>query len=221
MLRERASRAVKSRATSEGELTVKKSSTKVDVGVPSKNKASAKVLSSEMVFQGRVFGVRRDRVVEPQGVEVIRELVTHPGSVVVLPVFPGGRILLIRQYRHVAGQHLWELVAGRRDGDENFVDGAERELEEETGYRASKFKKIMDIFPSPGFVAEHMVIFVAKGLTKGVARPEADESITARIVTLAEAERWVRSGKIRDAKSVAGILFYARFLARSKARRKR
>jgi ADP-ribose pyrophosphatase len=174
------------------------------------------VVSSENVFQGRVFGVRRDRVIEPQGVEAMREFVTHPGSVVVLPVFPDRRILVIRQYRHATGQYLWELVAGRRDGGESFARGAARELEEETGYRAQRFTQILDIFPSPGFVAEDMAIFVATGLTKGKAHPEEDEKITARILSLREAERWIRSGKIRDAKSVAGILYYARFLAGKK-----
>lgn len=183
-----------------------------------RSKDVARVLSSEMAYEGLVFGVRRDRVVEPHGVEVTREVVTHPGSAVVLPVFPDGRILLIRQYRHAAGQYLSELVAGRRDEGESFARSAERELEEETGYRARKLTQIIDIFPSPGYVAEHMVVFVAEGLTKDKARPEDDEKITARILTLGEAERWIRSGKIRDAKSVAGILYYATFLAGKKRR---
>lgn len=178
-----------------------------------RKKDLARVLSSETVYEGLIFGVRRDRVIEPHGVEVTREIVTHPGSVVVLPVFPGGRILLIRQYRHVAEQYLWELVAGRRDGGESFAKGAKRELEEETGYRARKLTRIMEIFPSPGFVGEKMVVFVASELTKGQPRPEDDEKITTRILSLGEAEGWIRSGKIRDAKSVAGILYYSQFLA--------
>lgn len=178
-----------------------------------KVKSLARVISSEVVYEGRVFGVRRDRVIEPHGVEVTRDIVTHPGSVVVLPVFPDGRILVIRQYRHVAGQYLWELVAGRKDGGESFVEGAQRELEEETGYRAKKFTQVMEIFPSPGFVAEKMAIFVAEGLTKGKAKPEEDEKITRRILTLRDAEKWIRNGNICDGKSVAGILFYSKFMA--------
>lgn len=177
----------------------------------------ARVLSSEMLYEGKVFGVRRDRVIEPHGIEVTREIVTHSGSVVVLPVFEDGRILLIRQYRHVARQALWELVAGRRDEGESFAQGARRELEEETGYAAQKLTQIMDVFPSPGFVAENMVIFVAEGLKKGAARPEDDEKITPRVVTLREAKDWIRSGKIRDAKTVAGILYYATFLAKKES----
>jgi ADP-ribose pyrophosphatase len=182
-----------------------------------KAKTAARVLSSETVYQGRVFGVRRDRVVEPHGVEVTREIVTHPGSVVVLPVLDDGRILLIRQYRHAAGQHLWELVAGRKEDGESFEQGARRELEEETGYSAKKLTQILDILPSPGFVAEHMAIFVAEGLRKGRARPEDDEKITRRILSLKEAERWIRAGRIRDAKTIAGIFYYATFVAKKKA----
>lgn len=178
-----------------------------------KAKKQAQVLSSETIYQGKVFSLRKDRVVEPQGVEATREIVTHSGSVVVLPVFSDGRILLIQQYRYVARQFLWELVAGRKDDGENFVQGALRELEEETGYRAEKLTQIMDVFPSPGFLTENMVIFVAEGLKKGKARPEEDEKITPRIVTLREAEDWISTGKIRDAKTVAGILFYSTFLA--------
>ena len=184
-----------------------------------KGKERAQVLSSEAIYEGKVFGVRRDRVIEPHGVEVTRDIVTHPGSVVVLPVFDDGRILLISQYRHVAGQPLWELVAGRKDEGEDFVAGARRELEEETGYTAKKLTQIMDVFPSPGFVAENMVVFVAEGLTKGKARPEDDEKITPRIFELREALGWIRTGKIRDAKTVAGILFYATFLATNAASR--
>lgn len=178
-----------------------------------KANGETRVLSSETVYEGKVFSVRRDRVVEPHGVEVTREVVTHSGSVVVLPVFNDGRILLIRQYRYVAGQFLWELVAGRRDEGENFVQGARRELEEETGYTAEKLTQIMDVFPSPGFLGENMVIFVAEGLKKGKARPEDDEKITARTVSLRDAEDWISTGKIRDAKTVAGVLFYSTFLA--------
>lgn len=173
----------------------------------------ARVISSENVFTGRVFGVRRERVVEPSGVEATREFVTHPGSVVVLPVFPDGRILLIRQYRHATGQYLWELVAGRRDPGEKFLRAASRELAEETGYTARWMRKLMDVFPTPGFVAERMVIYLAEGLTKGTAQPEADEKIWMRPFRLARLENWIRKGMIRDAKSIAGILYYARFVA--------
>ena len=181
-----------------------------------KKNATAKVLSSELVLQTRVFDVQREKVIEPSGLEATRDIIVHPGSVVVLPVLPDGRIVLIRQYRHSVEQYLWELVAGRRDGDESFVAGAHRELQEETGYRAGKMKLLVDLFPSPGFLRENMAIFLATGLEKGEASPEPDERITQKVVTLREAERWIRSGKIRDGKTVAGILYYAKFFAQKR-----
>jgi ADP-ribose pyrophosphatase len=171
-------------------------------------------LSSKVLFRGRVFGVRRDHVIEPGGIEAVRELVTHPGSVVVLPVFPTGRILVIRQFRYVTGRYLWELVAGHKEPGESFLAGARRELQEEAGYTARRLRKMLEIFPSPGLLTERMVIYLAKGLTKGKPRPEDDEKIAARLISLKEAEQWIQRGKIRDAKSVAGILYYSKFMAR-------
>jgi ADP-ribose pyrophosphatase len=185
-----------------------------------KQKSLAKVLSSKLVFQGRVFGVRRERVIEPEGVKATREIVTHPGSVVVLPVFADGRILMIRQYRHAVRQYLWELVAGSKDPGESFERGAHRELQEETGYTARRMRKLLDLFPTPGFVSENMVIFLAEGLKLGKAHPEADEKIEVRIFSLREIEDWMRAGKIRDAKSVAAILYYAHCLRGKRALRK-
>jgi ADP-ribose pyrophosphatase len=172
------------------------------------------VLSSETIFKGRVFTLKRDRVAEPSGVVAIREIIAHPGSVVVLPVLEDGRIVLIRQYRHAAGQYLWELVAGHKEPNESVATGVHRELKEETGYTAKRIRKLLEIYPSPGLLGERMDIFLAEGLTKGKPRPEDDEKISQKIVTLQEAKRWIKSGKIRDAKSIAGILFYANFVAR-------
>jgi ADP-ribose pyrophosphatase len=173
----------------------------------------AKVLSSQIVYQGPVFGIRRDEVIEPSGVRAIREVVTHPGSVVVLPVLSDGRILLIRQYRHATRQHLWELVAGRMEPGETPKVAAARELIEETGYRATKFRIFLDIFPTPGFLEERMYILLAEGLTEGEAQPEEDEKIVSHAYNRKQLEEMIRTGKLRDAKSIAGILYYLRFLA--------
>jgi len=181
-----------------------------------KKPAKVKILSSKTLVRARVFSVKRDRVLEPSGVTAIREFVEHPGSVVVLPVLPDGRIVLIRQYRHAAGQFLWELVAGHKEPHEDFLSGAHRELQEETGYTARKISKLLEVFPSPGLLGEKMVIFLAEGLTRGKARPEDDEKITQRILTLTDARKWIRSGRIRDSKTVAGLLYYDRFIARGK-----
>lgn len=171
------------------------------------------VLSSTMIYNGPVFGLRRDKVIEPSGVRATREVITHPGSVVVLPVLPDGRILLIRQYRHATRQYLWELVAGRMDPGETPEVAAARELIEETGYRAKRFRVFLDIFPSPGFLEERMFILLAEGLTAGEAEPEEDEKITSRAYRRKQLDEMIGGGKLRDAKSVAGILYYFRYLA--------
>src|SRR6476661_3734872 len=151
----------------------------------------AKVLRSEMVYEGRIFGVRRDEVIEPSGMRATREVITHPGSVVVLPVLSDGRIVLIRQYRHATRQFLWELVAGRIDGGENPRRAAARELIEETGYRAKRFRIFLEVFPTPGFLEERMYILLAEGVTPGEAHPEEDEKITAKAFTKKELETMI------------------------------
>jgi ADP-ribose pyrophosphatase len=171
------------------------------------------VLSSAIIYQGPVFGLRRDEVIEPSGVRTTREVITHPGSVVVLPVLPDGRILLIQQYRHATRSYLWELVAGRMDPGETPKVAAARELIEETGYRAKHLRVFLDVFPTPGFLEERMFILLAEGLTEGKAEPEEDEKIVSQAYNRKQLERMIRGGKLRDAKSVAGILYYFRFLS--------
>ena len=178
----------------------------------------AKVLASRVIYAGRVFGVRSERVVEPGGVTVTRDVVTHNGSVVLLPVFPDGRILLVRQYRHAVGKHLWELVAGRIEPSEPPLPAARRELLEETGYTARRFVKLLDVFPTPGYVSERMLVYLVEGLTAGASRPEAYERITSSRFTPAQLERMMRRGVLRDGKSIAGILYYLRFQRRRRGR---
>lgn len=176
----------------------------------------AKILESTVVYAGPVFGVRRDEVLEPGGLRTTREVVTHPGSVVVLPVLDDGRVVLIRQYRHATRQYLWELVAGRMDPGETPKRAAARELLEETGYRAKRFSVFLDVFPTPGFLEERMFILLAEGLTAGEAQPEEDEKIEARAYSLKELKQMIYMGKLRDAKSVAGILYYVTFLRKER-----
>jgi ADP-ribose pyrophosphatase len=176
----------------------------------------AQILRSEEIYKGPVFGVRRDEVLEPGGLRTIREVITHPGSVVVLPLLPDGRILLVRQYRHATRQYLWELVAGRIDSGESVRQAAARELIEETGYRAQRFRVLLDVFPTPGFLEERMYILLAEKLTAGEAQPEEDEKITSKAFTRAALEGMIRRNVLRDAKSIAGVLYYFRFLAGKK-----
>ncbi|MBI4467049.1 MAG: NUDIX hydrolase [Acidobacteria bacterium] len=168
---------------------------------------------SRVVFRGRVFRVRQDVVEEPAlpgsrrpQLRAVREIVEHHGSVVVLPVFSDGRVLLVRQYRHAVGDFLWELVAGGIEPGENPRAAAHRELEEETGYRAGRLRRLLNFYPTPGFVSEKMILYRATDLRRGRACPEADESLETRAFTRSQLERMIRRGQLRDAKTLVGVL---------------
>jgi ADP-ribose pyrophosphatase len=171
---------------------------------------TARVLSRRLVYKGPVFWVTSERVAEPSGVRVLREVVRHTGSVVVLATIGHGKdlkVLLERQYRHAADSYLWELPAGRIDKGEQALAAAKRELLEETGYKAKSWKKILKFYASPGFVAEPMTLFWAQGLTPGEAQPEEDEVIAQHLLPLSKAIQMVIHGTIRDAKTIAGVLW--------------
>ena len=170
----------------------------------------ARLLSSRTVYRGPVFWVTTDHVEEPGGVRARRDVIHHTGSVVVLAVEDSQavpRVLLERQYRHAANGYLWELPAGRIDAGEKALAAAKRELIEETGYTARSWRKILDFYASPGFVAETMSVFLATDLTAGKAQPEADEVIHLRLVPLPRALQMVLNRTIRDAKTISSILW--------------
>lgn len=179
--------------------------------MPTKSKTKkAQVLSSREVYRGPVFWITTDQVIEPSGVQARRDIVRHTGSVVVMPVDDSAsepRVLLLRQYRHAAQQYLWELCAGRIDEGENELVAAKRELREETGFSARRWKRIFRYYASPGFVDETMAVYVARELQAGAAEPEEDEVIESKFVPLGEAVRMIESGKIRDGKTIAGLLW--------------
>ena len=171
------------------------------------------MLSSRVAYRGPVFWVSADRVREPSGVTVRRDIVRHTGSVVVLAVddtHREPRVLLLRQYRHAAQQYLWELCAGRIDAGESELAAAKRELLEETGYSARGWKRILKFYASPGFVAETMSIYLAQDLRAGTAQPEEDEVIDLKFLPLHQAVQWVMRGVIKDAKTIAGVLWLSR-----------
>jgi ADP-ribose diphosphatase len=173
----------------------------------------ARVLSSRVSYQGPVFSVTTDEVEEPGGVRARRDVVRHSGSIVVLAVDDRKnhepRILLERQYRHAAQSMMWELPAGRIDEGETALTAAKRELLEETGYSARRWKRILHFYVSPGFLDETMTIYLAQGLRAGVAQPEEDERIATTFFTLTEAKNMVIRGRIRDAKTICGVLWLA------------
>ena len=179
---------------------------------PVTGKKGLKVLSSKVVYEGKVFKITADEVREPNGITAKREIVRHSGSVVVLAIDETGkepRVLMERQYRYAAQEYLWELPAGRIDPGENALTGAKRELIEETGYRAKKWKRVLHFYASPGFLDETMSIYLARELTTGDAQPEEDESIECHLIPLSEAVEMIFTGKIHDGKAIAGVLWLA------------
>jgi ADP-ribose pyrophosphatase len=170
----------------------------------------ARLLSSRTVYRGPVFSVSTDHVLEPGGIKVRRDLVHHSGSIVVLAVDDSRaipRVLLERQYRHAAGDYLWELPAGRIDPGENELEAAKRELIEETGYRAAHWRRILKFYASPGFVAETMAVYLATGLRLGEAEPEEDEVIQKRLTPLPTVVQMILNSTIRDAKTISSVLW--------------
>ncbi len=175
-----------------------------------------KLISSEELLKTPVFWVTMDHAKDPDGFEIRRAIVQHHGSAVMMPVDEKGKVLLVRQYRLPARRYLWELPAGRLDEGETPLQAAKRELIEETGYRAKKWTKLVKFYPSPGFVAEAMTIFIAQDLKEGAAQPMDDERIEPGWFTLKQMAAMMETGEIQDAKTIIG---YSLWKLRKKASR--
>ena len=169
-----------------------------------------RILKSKTLFRGRVVDLKIERVLEPGGVETTREVVCHPSSVVVIPHLPDGRLVLVRQYRHAVGESLWELVAGGMERGETPRQGARRELLEETGYYARVLKPLLDFYPSPGILSEKMHLVEAWDLSPSKGKPDADERIEIGFFTQKKVMEMIESHKIRDGKTLVGILWQFR-----------
>jgi len=179
---------------------------------------TAQILSSEVVYQGPLFRVLHDKLIEPGGRASERDVIRHNGSVVIMAVDSGKSrhdpwIVMERQYRHAANQFLWELPAGKLDPGEDALAGAQRELAEETGYSAKKWKPMVEYYASPGFLGESMKVFIAEGLVAGDAHPEDDEQIDFRLVKLSEVVKMIEKGAILDGKTLTAVLLFARKMA--------
>jgi ADP-ribose pyrophosphatase len=182
---------------------------------PEASAETAHVLSSKIVFEGSVFRVERDHLIEPGGKDGVRDIIRHNGSAVILAVDKSRNkkdpwIVIERQYRHAANQFLWELPAGKLEPGEDPLAGAKRELEEETGYRAKKWKPLVKYYASPGFLGEAMLVYLAEGLVAGDAHPEDDEQIEIRLVKLSDVLKMIDKGAILDGKTLTSVLLYAR-----------
>lgn len=175
-----------------------------------------KILSSKELLSTPIFRVTMDHAVDPGGFEIRRAIVRHRGSAVMMAVDERKRVLLVRQYRLPARDYLWELPAGRIDPGETPLRAARRELREETGCTARKWTRLVEFFPSPGYVEEKMTIFLAEDLRLGRAQPMEDERIETGWFTLNQIEKMIESGEIRDAKTIIGwAMFRHRLVQRS------
>ena len=156
----------------------------------------------------RLFAVEHREYARPDGRSVGRDVIVHPGSVVILPILGGERLVIIRNYRYAVEQELWELPAGTREPNEPTIETARRELEEETGYRAGSMTPLAEYFSSPGILTERMHAFVATNLALVGQGLQDSEQISVELMELAEARRKLIAGDFVDGKTVAVLGLY-------------
>ena len=165
-----------------------------------------KTIQKDYKFRGRIMTVRVDQAELPNGKPCVREVCEHPGGVGVLPIDENGMVTLVRQFRYPYGETILEIPAGKMDhGPENAEACGRRELEEETGLSAEQMIPLGEIWPSPGFMDERLFLFCAKGLTQGETHPDEDEFVERVRMPFAELCELVRTGEIKDAKTVAAV----------------
>jgi ADP-ribose pyrophosphatase len=168
----------------------------------------------EILFQAKRFRVERVVQTTPDGAEHVREIVRHPGAVVILPILDDGRLCFERNYRAAVGQTLLELPAGTLEPNEDPAVAAVRELAEETGYRADRIRLLLTFCMSPGILDEQMHLFLAESLHPGPTALEAGEDIQPLLCTWDEAMEMMRRGEIHDAKTLVALLYYRAFCAK-------
>ncbi len=169
----------------------------------------------EVLFRASRYQVERVIQTTPDGVEHVREVVRHPGAVVILPLLSDGRVVFIRNFRVAVNETLIELPAGTLDHSKDPLDMAHRELAEETGYRAGKMTHLLTFCMSPGILDEKMHLFLAEDLTLGEMALEPGEEIKPFACDWSEALEMTRTGQIRDAKSIVGVTYYELFRKRA------
>jgi ADP-ribose pyrophosphatase len=179
-----------------------------------KNSPDVEVVSSTLSYEGPLFRVYTDKIIE-NGRDLTRDVIRHNGSVVVLAVDDAKSkrdpmIVMERQYRHAAREILLEVPAGKMEEGEDALAAAKRELLEETGFKAKRWRKMIRYFASPGFLGEFMQVFLAEGLTLGEAQPEYDEQIEIEMMPLSSLLKMIDAGKIHDGKTLISVMIYAR-----------
>ena len=164
------------------------------------------VLASERVYEGRILNLRVDEIRTSTGVEALREIVENGGAVAIVALDDRQRVVLVKQYRHAVRSLVIEVPAGKLDGGEDPLEGAQRELREETGFRAGRFERLGTFYPAPSWSTEVVYLYLATELIPGPAQLEVDETIELLHVSLAEAIEMIHSGAITDGKTMAALL---------------
>jgi ADP-ribose pyrophosphatase len=173
---------------------------------------SYRLLEKQVIFAGKKVRLEVHTLENDDGQRIAKEVVVHPGAVVILPFLAPDRILLIRNRRYTIGQVLLELPAGTLEKGEEPMNAAGRELVEETGYLAGRLRPIGNFYPSPGILSEKMYAFAAYDLEEASGQKlEADEEIEIEPVALSEAITMIKEGEIHDGKTIATLLMYERF----------
>ncbi len=165
----------------------------------------SKPANEQLVLRGSRFNVHRMELLGSDGKTYQREVVRHPGAVVLLPLLDADTVVMIENHRHTVAETLLELPAGTREPNEPAEQTAERELIEETGYRAGSLTLLHEFYSAPGICDERMLLYVARDLTEGQHHREATEQIENRIASRSDIQRWLADGTIRDAKSLIGL----------------
>ena len=164
----------------------------------------------DLILTGTRFNVHRIKLVGRDGQTYQREVIRHPGAVVLLPLLDADTVVMINNFRHSVGETLLELPAGTCEAGEPAEQTAVRELIEETGYHAGRLELLHEFYSAPGICDERMLLYIARDLTKGQHQREATERIENCIATRSEIERWIAEGKIRDAKTLVGLYAFLR-----------
>ena len=168
------------------------------------------LLDSQKIFHGAVFDVERDRLLEENGVEIVREVVRHPGGAGALPLLDDGRVVLVRQYRHPARRELLEIPAGRIEDGEGPEMCAAREIEQEIGLRAGRIEKLAEFYSTPGFCDEILHVYLATDLIPSSRSLDPDEFIEVVHLPFADALKMAERGGIEDAKTFVALLMTER-----------
>jgi ADP-ribose pyrophosphatase len=166
----------------------------------------------DVIFTAKRFHIERVVQITPDGKEHVRDIVRHPGAVVILPLTDEGRVVLIRNYRVAVGGTLIELPAGTLDHSQDPLITAKSELAEETGYRSENIEHLLTFCMSPGILDEKMHLFLARSLLPGKMNLEPGEDIQPFLCDWEKAIEMVRKGEIRDAKTIVALLYYDRFM---------